>query len=312
MSRLPPRCPLQNKTLSPNAPEFKPESKTLNQNPNFTDQPSWFEDLFTSPKPPNLNPIRRSCSDSEVILDTLSNFPSEFGDNFDFEPIGSEFEAGLNYGPNSPRQKSELSFTESSIVKSVLQNVDNNPLQYLVLDPLNGSGSVNGPASDLAGDLNHSDKNPRRRSGQRSRVRKLQYIAELEQTVDSLQNFGAELATRVASLFQLRAALSMENKNMRRQISSLRQEKLIKDMMSQSLKNEAERLKQQASSGGRHRRSRSTASCFDLRGPGLQVQPDPLGGGINWQMLDFNKMSLGGGAHVAGQTSITRHSSGGF
>ncbi|KAL5665562.1 hypothetical protein ACJX0J_025670, partial [Zea mays] len=67
------------------------------------------------------------------------------------------------------------------------------------------------------------------RSGQRSRVRKLQYIAELERTVDSLQNIGADLAVRVSSLFQLHNALSMENKQLRIQISSLQRAKLIKD-----------------------------------------------------------------------------------
>lgn len=43
---------------------------------------------------------------------------------------------------------------------------------------------------------------------------------------------GADLAVRVASLFQLRNALSMENKQLRRQIASLQHAKLIKDGMS--------------------------------------------------------------------------------
>ena len=101
-----------------------------------------------------------------------------------------------------------------------------------------------------------------RRSGQRSRVRKLQYIAELERTVDSLQvivlifyfnlmlrasvvlilwqyclysfqNMGADLAVRVASLCQLHNSLSMENKQLRIQISTLQHAKLIKDGMSE-------------------------------------------------------------------------------
>jgi hypothetical protein len=42
---------------------------------------------------------------------------------------------------------------------------------------------------------------------------------------------GADLAVRVASHFQLRNALSMENKQLRGQIASLQQAKLIKDGM---------------------------------------------------------------------------------
>lgn len=46
---------------------------------------------------------------------------------------------------------------------------------------------------------------------------------------------GADLAVRVASHFQLRNALSMENKQLRRQIASLQQAKLMKDGMSGSV-----------------------------------------------------------------------------
>lgn len=49
----------------------------------------------------------------------------------------------------------------------------------------------------------------------------------------SFQNIGADLAVRVSSLFQLHNALSMENKQLRMQISSLQHAKLIKDGMSE-------------------------------------------------------------------------------
>jgi len=96
---------------------------------------------------------------------------------------------------------------------------------------------------------------------------------------------GAELAAGVASLFQQRVALSVENKKLRQQIAWLRQEKVIKDGQYQSLKNEAERLK---AIYGRHRRTKSAASCFE---PGT-AEADPSI--TTWQMLDFGKLSLGG------------------
>ena len=49
----------------------------------------------------------------------------------------------------------------------------------------------------------------------------------------SFQNMGADLAVRVASLFQLHSSLSMENKQLRIQISTLQHAKLIKDGMSE-------------------------------------------------------------------------------
>lgn len=50
-----------------------------------------------------------------------------------------------------------------------------------------------------------------------------------------------------------------------------------------SLKNEAERLRMIC---GRHRRSKSAASCFEI--------PPVDSSTISWQMLDFGNLSLGG------------------
>ena len=96
---------------------------------------------------------------------------------------------------------------------------------------------------------------------------------------------GADLAVRVASHFQLRNALSMENKQLRRQIASLQQAKLMKDGQTHFLKKETERLKQISA---RHRRSRSVTSCFE---PG-SIGADPSA--INWQTVDMSKLSLNG------------------
>ncbi|KAJ4761600.1 Basic-leucine zipper (bZIP) transcription factor family protein [Rhynchospora pubera] len=323
---LPPRCPTQMKGLSPSAPEFTPQSKTYpNGESPFPEQPSWFDDLLTEiPKMNlNLNPIRRTCSDSAVILDVLTTGQREFekitrNDETDcLSEVAFGLESGCLYGPNSPRQKSQLSTNESSMVNAVLENVPSNPLQYLVLDPESCSGSRpasvfteitgNGDASN--GTVNHDpDRNSRRRSGQRSRVRKLQYIAELERTVDSLQSLGAELAGKVASLFQLRAALSKENKSLRRQIAGIRQEKLVKDGVSQALRNEAERLKQLS---GRHRRSRSLASFTDMVGRSThELGPAENSLALSWQIAaDMNKLSLGGSSVPV---PPTRHRSGRF
>lgn len=54
----------------------------------------------------------------------------------------------------------------------------------------------------------------------------------------------------------------------------------------QSLKNEAEKLKLISS---RHRRSRSTASCFEANIP---FETDPSA--VNWKMLDMGKLNLSG------------------
>ncbi|EES06922.1 hypothetical protein BDA96_04G181200 [Sorghum bicolor] len=306
---LPPRCPpLGPQITRRDDSMFTQSCRFPSGDPFFGEPPCWLDDLLAdSGKAPKLPPLRRACSDSDAILDALSTFqspiyPIEEGDlnsGGEGEDLldageggesGSVVEACCVYGPNSPRQKSRLTSSESSMVNAVLENVPSNPLQYLTIDASSGvNGNVasgTADASDAFG-FGHpdQDKSFKRRSGQRSRVRKLQYIAELERTVDSLQNMGADLAVRVSSLFQLHSALSMENKQLRMQISSLQHAKLIKDGQTQALKNEAERLKQMSA---RHRRSRSVTSCYDPTSFGADASA------VNWQMPDMGRLSLNG------------------
>ncbi|OEL26228.1 hypothetical protein BAE44_0012753 [Dichanthelium oligosanthes] len=303
---LPPRCPPLGPQITRRDDSlFTQSCRFPSGDPFFGEPPCWLDDLLAdSGKVPSLPPLRRACSDSDAILDALSTFQSpihpiaegdlslggEADDLFDAVEggeSGSVVEASCVYGPNSPRQKSRLTTSESSMVNAVLENIPSNPLQYLTIDASSGvSGNVANGTADASDAFGHpdQDKSFKRRSGQRSRVRKLQYIAELERTVDSLQNMGADLAVRVASLFQLHNALSMENEQLRIQICNLQHAKLMKDGQTQALKNEAERLKQMSA---RHRRSRSVTSCYN---------PSPYGdtSAVNWQMPDMAKLSLNG------------------
>ncbi|MFS7895461.1 putative transcription factor bZIP family [Helianthus anomalus] len=63
---------------------------------------------------------------------------------------------------------------------------------------------------------------------QRSRVRKLQYIAELEKNVHALQAEGSEVAAEVEFLNQQSLILGMENKALKQRLDNLAQEQLIK------------------------------------------------------------------------------------
>ncbi|CAN6251817.1 unnamed protein product [Urochloa humidicola] len=306
---LPPRCP----PLSPQITRrddslFTQSCRFPSGDPFYGEPPCWLDDLLAdSGKGPNLPPLRRACSDSDAILDALSMFQSpihpieegglspggEAEDLFDAlkggESGSSVVDASCIYGPNSPRQKSRLTTSESSMVNAVLENVPSNPLQYLTVDASSGvNGNVANGIADAADGFGHpdQDKSFKRRSGQRSRVRKLQYIAELERTVDSLQNMGADLSIRVGSLFQLHDALLMENEQLRIQISSLQHAKLIKDGQTQALKNEVERLKHISA---RHRRSRSFTSSYS-------TSPYGDASAVDWQMPDMAKLNLNRGS----------------
>ncbi|KAI3736039.1 hypothetical protein L6452_15571 [Arctium lappa] len=82
-----------------------------------------------------------------------------------------------------------------------------------------------------------------RQSAQRSRVRKLQYISELERSVNSLQAEVSVLSPRVAYLDHQRLVLNVDNSVLKQRIAALSQDKLFKDAHQEALKGEIERLK---------------------------------------------------------------------
>ncbi|XP_060191960.1 uncharacterized protein At4g06598-like [Lycium barbarum] len=85
-------------------------------------------------------------------------------------------------------------------------------------------------------------KRSKQQSAHRSRVRKLQHIAELERTVQALQAEGSELSAELEFLDQQNIILSMENRALRQRLDSLSQEQLIKHLEQEMLERELTRL----------------------------------------------------------------------
>lgn len=154
---------------------FTQSCRFPSEDPFFGEPPCWLDDLLAdSGKLPNLPPLRRACSDSDAILDVLTTFQSpvfpieegypqpavKTGDSLDAAEggeSGSAVEGSCVYGPNSPRQKSRLTSSESSMVNAVLENVPSNPLQYLTIDPSTLHNVANG-TGDVYDDVNHLDQ----------------------------------------------------------------------------------------------------------------------------------------------------------
>ncbi|KAL3652600.1 hypothetical protein CASFOL_002281 [Castilleja foliolosa] len=82
-----------------------------------------------------------------------------------------------------------------------------------------------------------------RQSAQRSRVRKLQYISELERSVTTLQTEVSALSPRVAFLDHQRLLLNVDNSALKQRIAALAQDKIFKDAHQEALKKEIERLR---------------------------------------------------------------------
>uniref|UniRef100_A0A7N0SY05 BZIP domain-containing protein n=1 Tax=Kalanchoe fedtschenkoi TaxID=63787 RepID=A0A7N0SY05_KALFE len=113
----------------------------------------------------------------------------------------------------------------------------------------NGTGELGGASGGGSGDTITDPKRVKRilanrQSAQRSRVKKLQYISELEQSVTLLQTEVSALSPRVAFLDHQRLILSMDNSTLKQKIAALAQDSLFKDAHEDALKKEIERLRQ--------------------------------------------------------------------
>ncbi|XP_022941093.1 basic leucine zipper 34-like [Cucurbita moschata] len=105
------------------------------------------------------------------------------------------------------------------------------------------------PPSSAAGDNTIDPKRVKRilanrQSAQRSRVRKLQYISELERSVTTLQTEVSALSPRVAFLDHQRLILNVDNSALKQRIAALAQDKIFKDAHQEALRKEIERLRQ--------------------------------------------------------------------
>ncbi|XP_009345838.2 uncharacterized protein At4g06598 [Pyrus x bretschneideri] len=86
-------------------------------------------------------------------------------------------------------------------------------------------------------------KRAKQQFAQRSRVRKLQYIAELERNVQALQAEGTEVSAELEFLNQQNMILSMENKALKQRLENIAQEQLIKYLEQELLEREIGRLR---------------------------------------------------------------------
>ncbi|KAM5574413.1 uncharacterized protein ABKV19_013730 [Rosa sericea] len=86
-------------------------------------------------------------------------------------------------------------------------------------------------------------KRAKQQFAQRSRVRKLQYIAELERNVQALQAKGTEVSAELEFLNQQNLILSMENKALKQRLENISQEQLIKYLEQELLEREIGRLR---------------------------------------------------------------------
>ncbi|KAK9078704.1 hypothetical protein SSX86_002761 [Deinandra increscens subsp. villosa] len=293
--QLPPRCP-----ISKSNSLDSPSSLTWNNNNEYSrsrhqksvsqsfleEQPEWLDDLLGDGDPGfKSKSHRRSASDSGTVLDELVDLPN-LNTEKDDKTGATALDSGCVYGPNSPRSKDKASIQENAIVSALSEYASHGPVKYLNSDPFVSGFPQLDSVQDPAGEANMEAKPFKRHSAQRSRVRKLQYIAELERTVENFQNIVSELVVRVKSLAEQRVYLSIENKQLKQQLGRLQQEKFVSERQYQCMRDEVEGLKRNLAysrNGSKVRTHLRSNSSGDVEK--LNVEP-------SWHMIDLGKLHI--------------------
>ncbi|KAK8626839.1 hypothetical protein V6N13_134469 [Hibiscus sabdariffa] len=218
---------------------------------NMITAPSWaFQDALLSSFDTDVNLVKqknRAWDSSMSIVSHPSRLPS-LRENTLLQSLGSSCaQQEVEGEPSTAREKQDSAEPASLDAKASSEKKDNS--------------HTKSPACDS------DTKRAKQQFAQRSRVRKLHYIAELERNVQALQAEGFEVSAKLEFLNQQNLILSMENKALKLRLEGLAREQVIKYLEQEVLEREVSRLRivyqqqqnqqQQPQLSSRHRRSSS-------------------------------------------------------
>ncbi|CAH8392556.1 unnamed protein product [Eruca vesicaria subsp. sativa] len=238
--------------------------------------PFWLDDLLSEPESPaRKSGHRRSASDSYAYLDVAN--ATNISDFSYRSPVSSIQRGTQELDRTKITQDASSFYSDASFLKQrSRQLVASGALPSWLPSARECVGGKNMGASYMSQDataetkkyaeaLSHDTKrfsseennsNPqhvtyeadntkraKQQFAQRSRVRKLQYISELERNVQSLQAEGSKVSAELDFLSQRNLILNMENKALKHRLESVAQEKLIKQLEQEMLENEIGRLR---------------------------------------------------------------------
>ncbi|KAL8234545.1 hypothetical protein R6Q59_020645 [Mikania micrantha] len=250
---LPPKSPYPN--IAPNMPNGSKgmipkhrdgsslHQRACSESLVLEEQPSWLDDLLDEPETPVKRGHRRSSSDSFTYIEAA---------NASIQHAAQVKNRLRNL--NSPLSWASQEFDlckQSPLVKNE---------NYMWVSPqntLNSTSSqnraklittkkqdvVDSCKQDARASSETDTKRSKQQFAQRSRVRKLQYIAELERNVQALQAEGCEVSGELKFLNQKSLILTMENKALKQRLENLAQEQLIKYLEHEVLEREIGRLR---------------------------------------------------------------------
>ncbi|XP_020554123.1 uncharacterized protein At4g06598-like isoform X2 [Sesamum indicum] len=213
------------------------------------EQPSWLDDLLNESETLiHRGHHRRSASDSYAYLGeaaetlNISEEPKYVNANvgtstrsqnlLHYKDVDSN---STETKTNSLAEKNNQELEEVVSTLAVEQSRDETSSQNL-----EGSADKTGASQKSSG--SKDSKRAKQHNAHRSRVRKLQYIAHLERTVQILKAEGSEVSAELEFIEQQNMILNMENRALRQRLESISQEQIIKHWEQGMLEREIGRL----------------------------------------------------------------------
>ncbi|XP_074263515.1 uncharacterized protein At4g06598-like [Silene latifolia] len=240
--------------LPPKIPgSIRAENHTPPPRPSSTDVlseevPSWFEDLLNEPDSPANKPHRRSASEPFAYLAVTGNIMNGPGWTVQ-APHWPTFVNGPTRKPNQAHGRDRLrkSATSSGQLSNGIKDSEENADAPATEGQNQGDGSENSSGGSDSSQMKlpcapRPDAKRKQHNARRSRVRKLQYIAELENNAHALQMEGAEVSAQLEFLDQQNMILAMENRALKQRLESLSQEHFVKSLEQELLDRELARL----------------------------------------------------------------------
>ncbi|XP_023768311.1 basic leucine zipper 34 [Lactuca sativa] len=299
MAQLPPKAP----TMAQKWPSFSYQTMQPMMPMSASQPPSWMDDFldFSSAR---RNAHRRSASDPIAFVETPfinecrnsnSNDPSMIPcsnnngfERLDDEQLSSMFSDDVAANLHSTRSSSSPSEQNSDNDERRPSPPQEQPPSQLKSEPGevedgggyehdSDSGKLPFTFSSDGGTIVDPKRVKRilanRQSAQRSRVRKLHYISELERSVTTLQTEVSTLSPRVAFLDHQRLILNVDNSSLKQRIAALAQDKIFKDAHQEALKKEIERLRRVYHEQNMNNNNKT--ENITTGSPALMVSPPP-------------------------------------
>ncbi|XP_016488655.1 uncharacterized protein At4g06598-like isoform X1 [Nicotiana tabacum] len=204
------------------------------------EQPSWLDDLLNEPAETLVvhKGHRRSASDTFAYIGAAAERLNTRENNNNVNVGGSS----INYVSYKDHFTSVSFDTKPTFAKAALELNEKHNREVTSTQNKEGSSERSNNTQAKHSMSKADAKRAKQQSAHRSRVRKLQHIAELERTVQALQAEGSELSAELEFLDQQNIILSMENRALRQRLDSLSQEQLIKHLEQEMLERELTRL----------------------------------------------------------------------